>query len=175
MFKQVTGLFALTALVASLVAVPATAAHAQNRNTNQLVVPITGTVDGVAGTLTGTFSISRFSEQAGELVAVGKLTATISDAAGNTIRTVIQQVAIPVASATGSCDILNLVLGPLHLDLLGLQVDLNQVVLDITAQAGAGNLVGNLLCAIAGLLDSGGLLTQLTGLLNQLLGALAGL
>jgi hypothetical protein len=78
-----------------------------------------------------------------------------------------------------SCDILNLVLGPLDLDLLGLQVHLDQVVLDIVAQSGAGNLLGNLLCAVAGLLDPTspleGLLTQLTGLLNQILGALGGL
>ncbi len=79
---------------------------------------------------------------------------------------------------TGSlaaCDILNLVLGPLDLDLLGLQVHLNRVVLNIVAVAGAGNLLGNLLCAVAGLLDGGplaGLLGQLNTLLNRILGAL---
>jgi len=45
-----------------------------------------------------------------------------------------------------SCQILDLTLGPLHLDLLGLVVDLNQVHLQITAQQGQGNL----LCAVAG-------------------------
>ena len=78
-----------------------------------------------------------------------------------------------------TCDILNLVLGPLDLNLLGLEVHLDQVVLDIVAVTGAGNLLGNLLCAVAGLLDPTspleGLLTQLTGLLNQILGALGGL
>jgi hypothetical protein len=74
-----------------------------------------------------------------------------------------------------SCDILNLVLGPLHLDLLGLVVDLNQVVLNITGQTGAGNLLGNLLCAITGILDGPatvGQLAALVELLNQLLGIL---
>ena len=73
---------------------------------------------------------------------------------------------------------LNLVLGPVDLNLLGLQVHLNQVVLNVVAQSGAGQLLGNLLCAVAGLLDPGplsGLLTQLQGLLNQILGALGGL
>jgi hypothetical protein len=51
-----------------------------------------------------------------------------------------------------SCDILNLDLGPLHLDLLGLVVDLAPVHLDITGLTGDGKLVGNLLCAITGLL-----------------------
>jgi hypothetical protein len=49
------------------------------------------------------------------------------------------------------CSILHLVLGPIDLDLLGLVVHLNRVVLDITAQPGPGNLLGNLLRAIAGL------------------------
>ena len=79
------------------------------------------------------------------------------------------------ASSLAACDILNLVLGPLDLDLLGLQVHLNRVVLNIVAVAGAGNLLGNLLCAVAGLLDDGplaGILGQLTNLLNRILDAL---
>jgi len=70
---------------------------------------------------------------------------------------------------------LTLTLGPLHLDLLGLVVDLNQVVLNITAQPGPGNLLGNLLCAVANLLNGGNLsnlLTQLVALLNQILASL---
>ncbi|MFH8249259.1 ABC transporter substrate-binding protein [Microbacterium sp. B2969] len=69
----------------------------------------------------------------------------------------------------GSCSILNLDLGPLHLDLLGLVVDLNEVQLDITAVPGAGNLLGNLLCAVAGLLDNSGPLNGIGALLNRLL------
>ena len=49
-------------------------------------------------------------------------------------------------------------------------------MLDIVAQTGAGNLLGNLLCAITGLLDGPGplsaLLGQLTDLLNQILDVL---
>ena len=80
--------------------------------------------------------------------------------------------------AAASCPILHLDLGPLNLDVLGLQVHLNQVVLDIVAQSGAGNLLGNLLCTVAGLLDGSplsGLLGQLSTLLNQILGVLGGL
>jgi hypothetical protein len=46
-----------------------------------------------------------------------------------------------LAAADPSCQILDLTLGPLHLDLLGLVVDLNQVHLNITAQPGSGNLL----------------------------------
>lgn len=177
MFQRFSHFAVLAALLGSLTAISATPALAQggnNPNTNRLDVPITGVVQTV-GTLAGTLSISRFAIRDGALVAIGQLTATVTDAAGNVVRTIVSNVTVPVLNATGSCDILSLVLGPLHLDLLGLQIDLNQVVLDITAQAGAGNLLGNLLCAIAGLLDAGNLGQGLVALLNQLIGALAGL
>ena len=57
------------------------------------------------------------------------------------------------AAAAAACPILHLVIGPITLDLLGLSVTTNQIVLDITAIPGAGNLLGNLLCDIAGLLN----------------------
>ena len=71
-----------------------------------------------------------------------------------------------------TCPILHLELGPLDLNLLGLRVQLNQVVLDITAIPGPGNLLGNLLCAIAGLLDGVDLSGILGNLLQNLLDAL---
>jgi hypothetical protein len=48
-------------------------------------------------------------------------------------------------AATRICDVLNLTLGPLHLELLGLIVDLNRVVLTIKADS-----EGSLLCGVAG-------------------------
>jgi len=71
-----------------------------------------------------------------------------------------------------TCDILHLVLAPLDLDLLGLQVHLDRVVLDIVAVSGAGNLLGNLLCAVAGLLDNNGVLLQISQILNSILAIL---
>ncbi len=70
------------------------------------------------------------------------------------------------------CPILHLELGPLDLNILGLRVQLNQVVLDITAIPGPGNLLGNLLCAIAGLLDGFDLGGVLGDLLRNLIDAL---
>jgi len=78
-------------------------------------------------------------------------------------------------AARATCDILHLVLAPLDLDLLGLKVHLDRVVLNIVAESGAGKLLGNLLCSVTGLLDGGplaGLLGQLSDLLNQILGRL---
>jgi len=75
----------------------------------------------------------------------------------------------PGATPEGaSCPILNLSLGPINLDLLGLNVDTSQICLDITAVPGSGALLGNLLCGIANLLNGG--LTQsavLAGLTSE--------
>ena len=71
----------------------------------------------------------------------------------------------------GACDILFLELGPIDLDLLGLQLDLSQIVLDLDAIPGPGALLGNLLCALTGLLD-GGLLGDILGEVLDLIDAI---
>ena len=122
------------------------------------------------GTFAGTFTPTRFVTSNGVLSVLGTVTGTLTDANG--VVTPVTGTAssqIVDAAANGTCKILDLALGPLHLDLLGLVVDLNQVHLTITAVPGAGNLLGNLLCAIAGLLD-GGNIGGLATLLNRLLG-----
>ena len=74
------------------------------------------------------------------------------------------------------CPILDLDIGAIHLDLLGLVVDLAPVHLNINAESGTGNLLGNLLCAVAGLLDSPSpLSTAITNLLNSINALLQGL
>lgn len=52
------------------------------------------------------------------------------------------------SSQAAACPVLNLVLGPLNLNLLGLVVDLNQVNLTITATPGGGAL-GDLFCSLS--------------------------
>jgi hypothetical protein len=137
---------------------------------SQLATPITGS--GENGSFAGTFTPSSFSSQDGNLVATGVLTGTVTDTAGNTVGNVTQTVDAPVTIAAATCQVLNLVLGPLHLDLLGLVVDLNQVHLVITAVQAAGNLLGNLLCAIVHLLDGTPTAGGLAALLNAILALL---
>ena len=67
------------------------------------------------------------------------------------------------ADIPGACQVLNLVLGPINLNLLGLVVRTNQINVRIDAVPGAGNLLGNLLCAVTNLLNPTGALGQLTG------------
>jgi hypothetical protein len=152
------------------VAAAGTATAAPPVASTPLTQDVEGVINGVPAT--GTLEIDRVVSNRGTLQAVGTLT---GDLAGGPGAAVPVAVPVDIAQSTGTCEILNLVLGPLHLDLLGLVIDLNRVVLNITAEQGPGNLLGNLLCAIAGLLDgpaapAGGL----AGLLNRLLGALLG-
>ncbi|MET8836691.1 hypothetical protein ABZV78_22610 [Micromonospora sp. NPDC004540] len=140
--------------------------------------PVTGSFTdalGGVGNFTGTFTPTRFVNQNGQLAAVGTLAGTLTNSAGTSLGAISQQITVPV-QASATCDILNLDLGPLDLNLLGLQVHLDEVVLDITAQQGPGNLLGNLLCAVAGLLDNtggaGGALNGIVALLNRILRAL---
>jgi hypothetical protein len=157
--------FALAAIIAaaSLTLAPA-AVQAQPQA--GLDIPITGS--GAAGSLTGTFTLTRFVETADGVAAVGRLTATVTDLAG-VATSVVRTVVLPVAIGETTCDILHLELGPLELDLLGLVINLNRIVLDIDAQSGPGNLLGNLLCSVAGLLDNP---SGLAKLLNQILSLL---
>jgi len=139
--------------------------------------------------VTGSFTPLKFVKKDGKQQVKGVVDGVVTHANGTeetftALRTVkVKKIngqslsGLTAMSAQGmaTCDILHLVLGPLDLDLLGLQVHLDKVVLDIVAATGAGNLLGNLLCAITGLLDGGplaGLLAQLNDLLGQILDAL---
>ena len=135
-------------------------------------IPVTG-VGRNGRTFAGTLDITNFRARNGNLVAIGNVTGELRNAGGDLIGSVTnQRVRLPVnIGAITSCDILRLRLGPLDLDVLGLVVHLDRVVLDITAEAGPGNLLGNLLCAIAGLLDRG---LNLNGILADLLRAVLG-
>ena len=174
--KIVAALVSLAAALLLSIGLAGTAT-AQPVAIDPTAAPVTGTLADARGAVTGTFDVQNVVAENGTLQAVGTFTGTVTDAAGNSTQGT-QQLAIPVdaAQSTGSCQILDLVLGPLDLDLLGLQVHLDTVHLNITAQSGPGELVGNLLCAIAGLLDGGlplnTLLGQIAALLNQLLGIL---
>jgi hypothetical protein len=120
--------------------------------------------------------VTEFAVQRGQVVALGTLNGTVTDVAGVLVDPIDPlDLAVPVLDGISgtTCEILTLVLGPLHLDLLGLVVDLNQIVLEITGET--GSLLGDLLCSIADLLSgNGGALGRLRNLLNQLLGALGG-
>jgi hypothetical protein len=163
---------ALLSLVVSLSVLATTATAAPPTTSANLTVPITGTATNALGqavTFAGQFTLQRFTTVNGGLAAVGQLTGTLTNTVTGAVQNVSQQLTLPITQATGSCQILDLTLGPLDLNLLGLLVHLDQVHLNITAQSGPGNLLGNLLCGIAGLLDSSAPASGLANVLNHLL------
>jgi hypothetical protein len=84
------------------------------------------------------------------VAAARKLTAHVRRKGLRPIRFTVPLKPVQSAQSTGTptCQVLNLVLGPLNLDLLGLVVDLNKVNLNITASRGQGKL-GDIFCELA--------------------------
>ena len=177
-----------TALAAALLAVtvtgtsvatgtPASAAPAPQSAVGTLTSEVTGTftdAQGGAGTFTGTFTPSNFAAVGNQIESTGTLAGNMVSSDG-TSQAVSQNQTFAVTQLDPiGCQVLDLVLAPLDLNLLGLVVHLDRVHLNITAVPGAGNLLGNLLCAIVGLLDGAGTLAQIAALLSQIL-ALLGL
>jgi hypothetical protein len=154
------------------------ASQASTTCSNTATCPITGTVTNraghVYGTFTGTLTITQFAAQNGQLVAQGTLSGTVTNAEGEVLKTITNRsVTMPVQSFTvdPTCTVLTLTLGPLDLNLLGLMIHLNQVVLTITAQT--GTLLGNLLCSLV--TTPPPTLAQIIALLNEILALLGGL
>jgi len=105
----------------------------------------------------------------GELVASGNVTAIIK---GQTVTRAFNDVPVALALAAdqtgaGACPILDLQLGPITLDLLGLVVETSPICLKITAYDGGG-LLGDLLCSVADLLNGGLSLNDILGGLGLL-------
>ena len=164
---------------------PAGSTVAHNAKGTMTATVVGTTRDG--RTVTGKFFPLKFRKNDGRIRVRGLLNGVVHNENGSTstfsaMRTMrVKRInGVPVharnadAASALACDILHLVLGPLDLDLLGLQVHLDRVRLDIVAVPGPGNLLGNLLCAVAGLLDGplDGLLGRLTNLLNRILAVL---
>jgi hypothetical protein len=177
---------ALTVCALSL-GVAGTASAAQ-----QPATPLTKKV-AITGTkgFKGTYTIDRFTKRHGKLVAVGTLRGTMrKHGARRTVRrskvvmpaaltgagpassAQASQAPLPPLPAGPSCQVLALNLGPINLNLLGLVVRTNEIQVRIDAVQGPNNLLGNLLCAVTGLLNPTGALGQLTGAINNLAAAL---
>ena len=166
------------------------------------VLPMSGTVTkgGKAfkgKQFTGTYTIQRFTQSGGKLYSVGTLKGKVRNKRINKsdVRvpaTLANNAAAPASGASASqvpplplpplpagnaCSILSLNLGPINLNVLGLVIRTNEIQLRIDAVQGPGNLLGNLLCGITGLLNpaTGGTpvantpLGQLAQILNALL------
>ncbi len=143
-----------------------------------LALPITVPLQG-GGVFQGTLNITNLAlNSAGQLVASGTLIGqTIIGGVVTPVNRTFTNVLLGLFTPSGGpCRILFLDVGPIFLDVLGLQVRTSRITVDITAVAGSGNLLGNLLCQVAHLLDQNPLnLTLIQNLLNQINAILAGL
>ena len=136
----------------------------------------------------GNYAIQRFVAQGGKAYAVGRLTGTLGGqhVSKNNVMMPAKLRHAPTAgtNAAASCTVLQLQLGPIDLNLLGLRVQLFggtdpsnplPVTLLITAVPGNGNLLGNLLCNLTGALNQPGILSQLNSNISQLVATLTSL
>jgi hypothetical protein len=126
----------------------------------------------------GTYTIKKFSTAGNKVVAVGTLTGKLK---GKTVTKKNVQMPATLAKQAqssqqppnptpGACQILDLVLQPIDLNLLGLHVATSRIEALIEAIPGSNALLGNLLCAITGILDPQGQSTStLASALNSLL------
>jgi hypothetical protein len=159
-----------TLVVAALAAWPLATSAAAAKPSNTVTPVLQGVSCTQAGvpvacpTLTAT--LTGFQAIGDQLFAKVTVTAT------NGTQTASQTVLVPVAAVQGTCQILHLELGPIDLDLLGLVVHVDKIVVDITAQSGPGNLLGNLLCGLANALNQGASATTIANILNQILAVL---
>lgn len=173
------------------------------RAAGAVTLPIAGSVAG-GGAFNGSVTINRFALQNGQLVAIGFVRGSITDAAGIVLQSGLRSVALPVSLGSGaaltsaaispetarmmpalftgangarwmpvqatSCGVLHVALGPLALNILGFNVNLGAVALDISGDS-AGPL-GALVCQVIALLGN---VANVVGLLNSILGLLTGL
>lgn len=151
--KKILGTFAVVAALLLTLALgspmAASAAAPPVSSTSLTNIPVTG-VTGTGDPISGLLSITGVNV-ANQTVS-GTFQQTVAGVPTGPVSTFVASIS-NLVSPTGQCQILDLTLGPLNLDLLGLVVQLDTVHLNITAQRGAGNLLGNLLCAVANLLN----------------------
>jgi hypothetical protein len=173
--RYLIALTAAAAVALGLLAGPASAATTPTQSFAR-TVKVTGQTD-KGRAFSGRYTITRFARRGTRVLAVGTLRGTLGKR-----HVVKRHVRMPVVrnagagllgQAAATCTILDLTIRPIDLNLLGLVVHLDRVHLLVTGETGPGNLLGNLLCGLTGILDPQALPTnQLTQLLNGLLGFL---
>jgi hypothetical protein len=166
------------------------------RSQGGVVLPITGTTS-AGGTFNGLFALQRFASRGNDIVAVGVISGTVINATGDVVGTVLTgPVSLLVADPRGTasipapshqravwdheapapvagivlaqaCDVLNLAIGAIDLNVLGLVVHTDPIALAIS-----GDSAGPLGAAICLVLNAVG---SIVNLLNTILGLLGGL
>jgi len=132
---------------------------------------VTDTEGNILGEFTGRIVNLQLTEgnEPGEILASGRFIGTLNGERINQafdnlslgVFQLIDGVLTPIQELlddlldgeNGTCPILFLDIGPIFVDLLGLEIAIDPIVVEIVAQRGPGNLLGNLLCGLLGILD----------------------
>jgi len=186
--SRMTLIAAVAAFAVMLVGGVGTAAAQEPTKASQ-IVDITGKAKN-GKQFTGTYTIKRFTHRGDQIYAVGTMQGKLKNR-----KVKRSNVRIPVSlkrhsAATtsqlppvtddpdptaGACQVLDLVLNPIDLNLLGLRVATSRIEVLVEAIPGANALLGNLLCGITGILDPQGTTAQPVGILTRVLNALLAL
>ena len=162
--------FAAVAFVIAAVTLSfaATMTSASTRHSRRAVAHPARYMASTNGTMDVNFTVQRFVKVKNGLKAVGEAVATYTPSAGQ-VTTVTKRFSAKVLvgrsfmNAQRTCPVLLLQLDQLSLVLLGLHVDLDKVVLTITANS-KGGVLGSLFCSLAHsrvkLLHAAGALTK---------------
>ena len=138
--------------------------------TGNLVIDIVQTLAN-GSVIDAVATVTDVSVVNGVLTATGTITGTVTSVAG-TVTQFTSNFTAPLSVVSATCDILTLNVGAIHLDLLGLVVDTSPIDVLISAAAAPGNLLGNLLCAVAHLLDGNASLNAIAALLDHIIAIL---
>jgi hypothetical protein len=188
-----TGLAAVAAtIICGLLLLPGVASAQEGPARLTQVLPLSGTAkNGKA--FKGTYTIERFVASGDKLYSVGdvkgkignrkvtknnvRLPAAVRNASTTAKASQVQPPPLPLPPLPpgNACAILALDLGPINLNVLGLVVRTNQIQLRIDAVQGPGNLLGNLLCGITGILNPQAIASTPLAQLAQILSALTAL
>lgn len=165
----------------------------------KLAVPLTGSVVSVGGgSFAGSLILLRFAVRHGDPVAIGAISGTLRTPAGSrTVLHALVELPVTIEQTAGfqpqrgsssfdrptirfvqaTCEIVNVAIGGTDLDLLGLTLHLDPVVLALNGDsAGAlGNLVCQVLALVNNVVGLVGILNLILGLLGGILGGLGGL
>src|SRR4051794_18463624 len=165
MFKLRTGALAVvTACALTMAGGPGLATGKSSRHLAETVA-VSGKVVGGRSSLASRgdrlaakLAIVRFEARHGKLWAVGRLESRL--AGRSFARTVRFRVSVAGLAQTAqipptpnACTILSLTLQPLDINLLGLRIRTSRIDVLIEGVRGPGNLLGNLLCGLTGILN----------------------
>ena len=189
-----------SALVIALSLAFASASSAEthtNHLKGKLAVPVTGSVVSVGGgTFAGTLALQRFAVRNGKPVAIGAISGSVQTDAGSRLTGVHALIELPVAISgaasaglpgiqrqrgdaldgptirfvQATCGVARVEIGNTNVDLLGLTVHLNPVLLELNGDS--AGVLGNLVCQVLELANN---VVGLVGVLNAILGLLGGL